>query len=136
MHRGKVQVLLATSRDTGRWIIPKGWPIDGLTPAQTAAQEAWEEAGVKGTVSDALIGLFTYDKIEAVHDPLPCVVSVFGVRVATLADKFPERKQRRRKWFDACKAARKVAEPDLRAILRQLDKAPATLLPETAKSGA
>ena len=47
MHRGKVEVLLITSRDTGRWVIPKGWPIDGLAPAQTAAREAWEEAGVE-----------------------------------------------------------------------------------------
>ncbi|MEN9850080.1 MAG: hypothetical protein RL128_243, partial [Pseudomonadota bacterium] len=52
MHRGKVEVLLITSRDTGRWVIPKGWPIDGLAPAQTAAREAWEEAGVEGDIAD------------------------------------------------------------------------------------
>jgi len=44
----KVQVLLITSRGTGRWIVPKGWPMEGKTPAESALQEAWEEAGVQG----------------------------------------------------------------------------------------
>ena len=56
MHRGKVEVLLITSRDTGRWVIPKGWPIAGLAPAETAAREAWEEAGVEGDIADDGLG--------------------------------------------------------------------------------
>ena len=43
IKRGKVQVLLVTSRRTKRWIVPKGWPMEGRTPADSAAQEAWEE---------------------------------------------------------------------------------------------
>lgn len=120
MHRGHVQVLLITSRDTGRWVIPKGWPIDGKTPAQSAAQEAWEEAGVTGDTEAAVLGLYGYDKTRAPLATLPCMVSVFALRVTRITNKFPERKQRRRKWFDAVKAARKVMEPELRAILSQL----------------
>lgn len=128
MHRGKVQVLLATSRDTGRWIIPKGWPIDGLTPQQTAVQEAWEEAGAKGMVSDAPIGRFTYGKVRKPMPPLICQVTVFGLRISGLEDKFPERKERRRKWFDAAKASGKVTEPDLRALLRKIAEGSGDLL--------
>lgn len=120
MHRGKVEVLLVTSRDTGRWIIPKGWPISGLTPADTAAQEAWEEAGVQGEVVADDIGAFGYAKALTPTHSIPCSVQVFGLRVAKLRDKFPERKERRRKWFGLEKAARKVAEPELRALLLSL----------------
>ncbi|NEX45785.1 NUDIX hydrolase [Pseudotabrizicola algicola] len=121
MHRGHVQVLLITSRDTGRWIVPKGWPISGKTSAETAAIEAWEEAGVRGAMdADQPLGIYGYDKIRTPRKAIPCRVSVFALRVAMLAEKFPERKQRRRKWFDARKAARKVAEPELRSLLSEL----------------
>ena len=64
VHDGQDQVLLITSRDTKRWIIPKGWPIDGLSGTETALQEAWEEAGVRAdAVYDEPVGQFTYDKI-------------------------------------------------------------------------
>ena len=67
---GKTRVLLVTSRGTGRWIIPKGWPMDGKTPAETAAQEAWEEAGVTGKVQDMCLGLFSYRKTMEDDDDL------------------------------------------------------------------
>lgn len=95
--------------------------MDGKTLSETAAREAWEEAGVKGDVSSTLLGLYGYDKTREPHPALPCVVTVFPLRVAGLARKFPERGQRHRKWFDAVKAARKVAEPELRALLENLD---------------
>lgn len=120
MHRGKVEVLLITSRDTGRWMIPKGWPIAGLAPAETAAREAWEEAGVEGDIADDGLGVFDYDKTLGPKGSVPCSVEVFGLRVAELKGKFPEHKERRRKWFDFEKAARKVAEPELRALLLAL----------------
>lgn len=120
LHRGKVEVLLVTSRDTGRWIIPKGWPINGLTPADTAAREAWEEAGVQGEVVAGDLGAYGYAKALDVNHSIPCSVQVFGLRVARLRDKFPERRERRRKWFGVEKAARKVAEPELRALLLSL----------------
>lgn len=120
MHRGKVEVLLITSRDTGRWIIPKGWPISGLTPADTAAREAWEEAGVEGDIIEDGLGKFGYDKALGPTRSIPCSVQVFGLRVAELKHKFPEKKQRRRKWFGVEKAARKVAEPELRDLLLTL----------------
>jgi hypothetical protein len=64
--------------------------------------------------------LFTYDKVIRPGVVQPCVVSVFAMRVARLRTKFPERRERRRKSFDAARAVHKVAEPELRALLLAL----------------
>jgi len=119
--------LLITSRDTGRWVIPKGWPMDGLCPHEAAKAEAWEEAGVKGEIANDSIGLYSYDKMMGPAAPLPCVVAVYALRVTGLADRFPEAKQRQRKWFSADKAARLVAERDLRTLLAGLTVTPTGL---------
>ncbi len=121
MHRGRVEVLLITSRDTGRWVIPKGWPMTDRSHAEAAAQEAWEEAGVQGEIAALPIGAFRYAKVLSAKKALDCEVTVFGLRVKGLKDQFPERKQRRRKWFAAPKAARKVQEPGLRELFLMLD---------------
>lgn len=124
--REGIEVLLITSRDTGRWVIPKGWPIDGLSPEASAAREAWEEAGVEGQADTHCLGLYSYDKgLGRGEGPkrqtVPCVVAVYPLQVSALAGSFPEEKQRRRKWFRPRKAARKVAEPELQALLANLD---------------
>jgi len=126
-HRGNVQVLLITSRDTGRWVIPKGWPHPGLTAAGSAAAEAWEEGGVEGAVGQSPMGLYSYDKVLKPGVVQPCIVAVFALRVARLRARFPERSERRRKWFDAARAARKVAEPELRALLASVSADPGLL---------
>jgi len=119
-RRGKPEILLITSRGTGRWIIPKGWPMDGLTPAASAAQEAWEEAGVRGRVFDQCLGLFSYSKSVG-GKGLPIVVMVYPLRVKTLAGTYPEEGQRTRKWFAQGKAAGLVGHPELAQIIRDFD---------------
>lgn len=114
-----VEVLLISSRDSARWIIPKGWPMAGKTPAEAALTEAWEEAGVKGHALDLCVGLYSYHKAMADGQSVPCVVAVFPVEVKRLSDTFPEAGQRRRKWFSPKKAAARVREPDLQLILRE-----------------
>lgn len=121
VSRDKPEILLVTSRGTGRWLVPKGWPIDGHTPAETAQQEAWEEAGVIGQVKDVCLGLFSYEKVMEGGRDVPCMVTVYPVKVKSLADRFPEKGQRRRKWFAPKKAALKVAEPELARILSEFD---------------
>lgn len=128
-QRAEVQVLLITSRDTGRWVLPKGWAMEGRSPAEAAAREAWEEAGAVGTIGPGSIGHFHYDKLMPGADPVRCRVEVFGLHVESLAAKYPERKQRRRRWFAAQEAALLVNEPDLRALLAAL---PAGLAGESA----
>ena len=114
-------VLLITSRRSGRWIIPKGWPISGLTPAESAMQEAWEEAGVKGKTQDRCLGLFSYNKFLEPEQTLPCGAMVYPVQVKSMSPDFPEKGQRLRKWFAPKKAARRVMEPELARILRDFD---------------
>jgi 8-oxo-dGTP pyrophosphatase MutT (NUDIX family) len=112
-----VEVLLITSRDTGRWVIPKGWPMPGFAPEAAAAQEAWEEAGVNGQINPLCIGRFGYQKGLSVSATVPCAVAVYGLRVAKLATSYPEAKVRQRKWFPLAEAAGLVAEPELSQII-------------------
>ena len=119
--KDKPEILLVTSLGTGRWIIPKGWPSDGMTPVESALTEAWEEAGVRGRISGPCIGLFSYQKRMTNKDDLPCVAMVYPVRVKSLADEYPEKGQRKRKWLSPKKAASRVDEPELAYILRSFD---------------
>lgn len=121
VKKNKSQVLLITTRRSGRWVVPKGWPMDGLTPAECAAREAWEEAGVIGKAHDRCLGLYSYDKVLDSAGSYPCVAMVYPVEVASLAASYPEIAQRRRKWFSPKKAARLVTEPELARILRDFD---------------
>ncbi|WP_284370600.1 NUDIX hydrolase [Sulfitobacter pacificus] len=121
VRRGKVQILVITSRRSKRWIVPKGWPMEGKTPAAAAAQEAWEEAGVRGQVDETALGVYTYGKTTVVGGELPCVVMLYPVLVKSLAKKFPESGQRRRKWVSRKKAAKKVAEEDLARLILNFD---------------
>jgi 8-oxo-dGTP pyrophosphatase MutT (NUDIX family) len=119
-HDNRVEVLLITSRDTGRWVLPKGWTMKGLSAPEAAAAEAWEEAGVEGKVASDALGYFGYDKVLSAELSHPCMVSVYPLRVSGLSRRFPERKERRRKWFTPDKAATKVLEPELQALFISL----------------
>jgi 8-oxo-dGTP pyrophosphatase MutT (NUDIX family) len=111
-----IEVLIVSSRDTGRWIIPKGWPIDGMTPADSAAHEVWEEAGARGRVYDTCLGLYSYNKWLDEDLSLPVIVAVFALEVEKLDDSYPEVEERSRKWVSLKKAAERVEEPELKAI--------------------
>lgn len=117
----KVQVMLVTSRGTKRWILPKGWPMDGLTPAQSAAEEAFEEAGVRGKPYDVCLGVYSYNKMIDGGPDLPCLAMVFPLKVKRVFSDYPEKNQRRRKWLPLKRAAEKISEPELRAILKNFD---------------
>ena len=121
LRKGKPEILMITSRASRRWIIPKGWPMDGKTPAQSAMTEAWEEAGVIGKPIDLCLGLYSYRKWMGPKQFLPCVALVYPVKVKSLADDFPEKGQRKRKWMRPKKAAERVSEPELAQILRNFD---------------
>ena len=115
------RILLITSRDTGRWVIPKGWPMRRRTEPAAAAREAYEEAGLQGPVSPRSIGIYTYVKTIAPGRRITCAVRVFPLEVRAMLRNYPENGQRRSKWFSPAKAARRVAEPDLAAIIRGFD---------------
>ncbi|MGR3662574.1 MAG: NUDIX hydrolase [Paracoccaceae bacterium] len=113
------EVLLITSLEQHRWILPKGWPMDGKESSEAALQEAWEEAGVKaGTVNPDPIGTFEYQKQLDTGGEATCVTQVFAIDVKELADDYPEVAERERKWVSPTQAAAMVQEPQLQEILR------------------
>jgi 8-oxo-dGTP pyrophosphatase MutT (NUDIX family) len=118
-ERGVAQVLLVTSRETQRWVIPKGWPMKGRKPSDAAAQEAFEEAGVIGKVEKKPIGRYAYFKRRAITFDL-CEVEVFILAVEKQARAWPEQGQRRAKWFAIEEAAKLVDEPGLVAVFLAL----------------
>ncbi|MBB3992910.1 8-oxo-dGTP pyrophosphatase MutT (NUDIX family) [Sulfitobacter undariae] len=117
VRRGKVQILLITSRRRKRWIVPKGWPMEGKTPAECALTEAWEEAGVIGIASDACIGVYSYARVREGNDSLPCLAMLYPLQVKSLQNDFPEMRQRRRKWVSRKKAARMVDHIELKKLI-------------------
>ncbi len=99
---GDLEILLVTTRSTGRWMIPKGWPIEGLTGPGSAKQEAFEEAGVRGSIDDEAIGSFTYLKLlDDTSLAVQCKVTVYPFLVKKQFKVWPEKSQRKRKWFEA-----------------------------------
>ncbi|MDE4133688.1 NUDIX hydrolase [Phaeobacter sp. QD34_3] len=114
-------VLMITSRGTGRWIIPKGWPIRGKNGAESALQEAWEEAGVvDARIEGAPFGSYGYRK-ERSNGTIEAVETlVYLAEVCRMKDDYPEAHQRKRVWMPAKKAANLVREPELQDLLRQL----------------
>jgi 8-oxo-dGTP pyrophosphatase MutT (NUDIX family) len=120
IKNGDLQFCLITSRGTGRWIVPKGWPMDGETPGQAAATEAWEEAGVEGRVRSRPLGVYSYYKVQSA-DSLPCVVVVYPLKVKKAQSRWPECKDRQRRWVSRRKAARMIEEPELRQMILHFD---------------
>lgn len=116
-----IEVLLITSLGTGQWLIPKGWPKKNQSSNQTALEEAFEEAGVRGNISDEPIGEYRYQKTSKVGVPLNCVASVYEISVTSMADKFPEAGRRKHIWLPPDLAATKVSNADLARLLSQFE---------------
>ncbi len=112
-----VEIMLVTSRGTGRWVLPKGWPERSEELFDAAAREAAEEAGLAGAVARQEIGRFYYEKRLASGAEWRCEVHVFPLEVELVAEKWPERKQRKRGWFTVDEAATRVSEPDLGELI-------------------
>lgn len=123
-HERNLEIMLITSRDSGRWVIPKGWPITKLAPADAAAREAYEEAGLVGRIGDQPIGRYNYDKRLDDGSNVHCTVDVFAFEVEKQRKSWPERDERRTRWFMTEEAVVAVEEPELRAIIRSLKKKP------------
>jgi 8-oxo-dGTP pyrophosphatase MutT (NUDIX family) len=118
----RTEVLLVTSRDTGRWIIPKGWPAKGKTPRKSAAREAREEAGVVGRISRQPAGSFLYKKRLKNGRVVVCQVQVFVLKVKRQEASWLEKGQRKVKWLPRTKAAKAVGDRVLGTIIRELPK--------------
>ncbi|MGO9475200.1 MAG: NUDIX hydrolase [Rhodomicrobium sp.] len=118
---GAIEILLVTSLDTGRWIIPKGWPSKRLGDSKAAAREARQEAGVKGKIARKALGTYRYVKPE-IGDGAPIDVAVYLLAVLKQCKRWPEKRLRRRAWFDVWDAAAKIKEPELSSLIGSLQK--------------
>jgi len=117
---GRVEVMLVTSRGTGRWVIPKGWPMKGRKPHESAEREAYEEAGILGKVGEVPLGSFEYGKRLKPETVIACKVEVFPMEVERHLDRWPEKGQREGRWFPHLEAAAAVNEAELGNIIRWL----------------
>lgn len=133
-----VQVMLVTSRETKRWVIPKGWPMKDRKPHVAAKLEAFEEAGVKGRIGKRPIGTYFYHKRLKSDAMVSCKVEVFPLKVRKEHEEWPERGEREGRWFSTDEAADIVQEEELRAIIRRLPElvAPEEASPPRAGAGA
>lgn len=119
-HGGRVEILLITSRETKRWVIPKGWPMAGRTDYTAAKQEAFEEAGIEGRIGKKPIGSFAYQKRLKNGDDQPCRVDIYPLKVQNLKRNWPEKAERTRAWFSVKEAAYQVRDADLELVILRL----------------
>jgi 8-oxo-dGTP pyrophosphatase MutT (NUDIX family) len=118
---GAIEVLLVTSRGTGRWVLPKGWPEGRESLDQTAGREALEEAGVEGAIAGTELGRYYYDKDTPTGLSWRCEVAVYPLEVKREVKRWPEKKQRTRRWLPPQEAAGMVSEPDLAELIAAFD---------------
>lgn len=116
----KLRILMVTSRDSGRWVMPKGWRMDGKKPWRAAEIEALEEAGAVGHISKTPVGQYHYQKRLDNGRDIPCRVTLYPMVVEKLKRRWKERKQRKRHWFTPERAASLVDETELSELLGAL----------------
>ena len=114
----EVSILLVTSRDTKRWVLPKGNLMFGIAPHRAAAREAEEEAGVRGTIARKPLGRFPYRKWRSAKRFDMAKVDVFALKVSKILSSWKEQGQRERRWVSRDEAAEMVDEPELRLLIR------------------
>lgn len=114
---GQVEILLISSRETRRWVIPKGWPIKGLKSPDCAAREAFEEAGLEGDIRRKKVGIFHYSKRLSSGRLQPVRVSVFALQVHNAWEDYPEKGQRDLLWTSPLEASMLVDEPELKVLI-------------------
>jgi uncharacterized protein Yka (UPF0111/DUF47 family)/8-oxo-dGTP pyrophosphatase MutT (NUDIX family) len=122
---GGMRILLITSRETRRWVIPKGNRIKGLTAHRAAEIEAYEEAGIHGIACPAPLGRYSYDKRRRKGGSREAMVDVFPLAVTGQLRHWPEQGERELRWFPVAEAAKAVDEPDLRSIIAAFREPPA-----------
>ncbi len=115
---GRMQVMMITSRETRRWIVPKGWPIKGLSGAQTAAREAREEAGIVGVTGKNPVGAYMYDKRLKGGRSARCYVELYPLWVVDALPEWAEDTERETEWLHVAEAAERAGDASLGALLR------------------
>ena len=121
---GVIEILLVTTLKTRRWIVPKGWPLEGQSPSESAASEALEEAGVLGEVASESLGSFHYSKRRKSGDVTACKVHVYPMRVVSQRRSWAEKRARETCWCSPEEALARVSDPGLRRLIARFTKRP------------
>jgi 8-oxo-dGTP pyrophosphatase MutT (NUDIX family) len=122
---GSAEVLLITSRDTQRWVVPKGNPMRGYSAHEAAAVEAFEEAGVRGIPCPTALGVFMYWKTRRARQSKQVATTLYPLSVVEQVEDWPEREQRTTRWFSLPDAAAAVDEPELKRLIAGFQAPPA-----------
>lgn len=115
MNDGKLEVLLITNRKYQKWVLPKGGIVTGMTPPDSAAKEAWEEAGICGQVKNTKIGCYKYRKNGKTYR-----VHMYPLNVESLCENYPEAGQRLRVWVDINEAIAKIELRSLQRLIKRI----------------
>lgn len=115
LQDGKLEVLLITNRKHQKWVLPKGGIVTGMTPPDSAAKEAWEEAGIYGKVKSKKIGCYKYRKKGKTYR-----VHMYPLSVESLCENYPEAGQRLRVWVDINEAIAKIELRSLQRIIKRV----------------
>ena len=136
--KDRIEIMLITSRNTHRWIVPKGWPIARTPARDVARREALEEAGLEGAMGQRPFGSFHYQKRLKDGSVIPCRVDVFAFEVERQRKTWLERSERKRRWFDAERAIKLVREEELKelisALVRSLEEEKRATLSDNAQN--
>ncbi|MCO8143831.1 NUDIX hydrolase [Rhodovulum tesquicola] len=121
---GTLFVLMVAARGSGRWVMPKGWRINGAIPWKFAEIQALDRAGAVGHVGINPIGRYRYDRIMPDGAAISCEVEMFPMLVERLRRDWKYRRTRRRRWFEVAVAAGHVEQAELAEFLRKLSCKP------------
>lgn len=117
-----LEILLITTLTSKRWVVPKGWPVEGCSPSECAAREAFEEAGIVGTTGSRPVGSFDYLKRRKTGETIPCHVAVFALEVERQRRAWPEKALRETCWCPVEEAIARVGEPGLKRLIAKFAK--------------
>jgi 8-oxo-dGTP pyrophosphatase MutT (NUDIX family) len=120
----RVEILLVTSRRRGVWLLPRGWPIEGMSYTMSAAREAMEEAGLVGEIGRSVLGDYTYEKRTGHGYRVPCRVFIYPLLVTEQRLDWPEKAERKQRWCDVESAASLVRQEELHEFLDALSDVP------------
>ena len=117
-----LEILLITTLTSKRWVVPKGWPCEGRSPSESAAQEAFEEAGIIGTTTSRAVGSFDYLKRRKTGETIACHVAVFALEVERQRRAWPEKAFRQTCWCSVEEAMARVSDPGLKRLIGNFAK--------------
>lgn len=123
LRKDQVEIMLITSRNARRWVIPKGWPIGRKPPRDVARIEALEEAGLEGKLGKQPVGFFHYRKRLASGAAVLCRVEVFALAVRRQRKTWLESHERTRQWFATDRAIELVRETELKELIARVARA-------------